>query len=194
MEIIQTLQVAQNAAAQTVFGAPRMAQVTLLLWRLHWLPVCFLVQFKVLVIMFKALYGTGPWVPERLSHPNGIGLPCTHAWQNGHGVGLLIKEFWLVRSRRKAISALAPIFWNIIPTLLLVFCRANWPDGGVSYWRWLMHREMILPPTCLYLSPSSAAIFLTLIFIILIFLMFYIVGFIYWKSPWSCLQERWAAY
>lgn len=35
-----------------VFRAPRMADITLLL---HGLPVCFQVQFKVLIMTFKAL-------------------------------------------------------------------------------------------------------------------------------------------
>lgn len=35
----------------------RTAHVTPLFWKLQWLPVCFLVQFKVLFLTFKALYG-----------------------------------------------------------------------------------------------------------------------------------------
>lgn len=53
----------ENAAMGTAMGTPRFAYVTPLLHKLHWLPgVCvfFQLQFKVLVIPFKALYNPEP--------------------------------------------------------------------------------------------------------------------------------------
>lgn len=46
-----------NTAGWAVLGAPRMVHITLLFRKLQWLPVCFGVQFKVLIITFKALPG-----------------------------------------------------------------------------------------------------------------------------------------
>lgn len=49
LKCIWKLQLVQSAAAWAVFGAPRMAHVTPLLHKLHWLLVCYGVQIKVLV-------------------------------------------------------------------------------------------------------------------------------------------------
>lgn len=55
LKTIQKLQQVWNAAAWAVLGASRMVHVTLLFHKLHWLPICFLVQVKVLVIIYNAL-------------------------------------------------------------------------------------------------------------------------------------------
>ena len=60
LKSIRKLQLVQNVAMRAILGAPRVAHVTPLLRELHWVPVCFWVQFKVLVITFKALHGMGP--------------------------------------------------------------------------------------------------------------------------------------
>ena len=79
LKSIQKLQLVQNAAAWVSLGAPRLEHKTLLLRELHWVPVCFRVQFKVLVITFKALHGMGPGclkdrlIPITLTHPTRSG-------------------------------------------------------------------------------------------------------------------------
>lgn len=50
----------QSAVARAVFGGPRMAHITSLLHKQHWLQVCFQVQFKVLVMTFEVLNGIDP--------------------------------------------------------------------------------------------------------------------------------------
>lgn len=57
---ISKLQLVQNAALRTVLVALRVVHVTPLFHKLHWLPVWFRVEFKVIDIIFKALNGTGP--------------------------------------------------------------------------------------------------------------------------------------
>lgn len=69
---IRKLQWLQNAAARVVLCRPRGACVLPLLQELRWLPVCLQVQFKVLVVTFKALHGLGPgYLKDPLSqgHP-----------------------------------------------------------------------------------------------------------------------------
>lgn len=82
LKSIQKLQLAQNAIAQTVLGGPRVAHLTFLLCELHWLPLCFWVQFKVLAIAYKILWHVSKLL-EDSSHPNGIdGAPLIPA--EGH--------------------------------------------------------------------------------------------------------------
>nr|GFC43941.1 hypothetical protein [Tanacetum cinerariifolium] len=67
LKTVRKLQLVQNAAARVVAGACRFDSVGPLLRRLHWLPVRFRAQFKVLVLTFKALNGSGPgYLRDRL--------------------------------------------------------------------------------------------------------------------------------
>lgn len=61
------LQLDQNVVVQAVIDAPWFTHVTPLLRELHWLPVFFWMQFRMLVIVFKALNGTGAdYLQDRL--------------------------------------------------------------------------------------------------------------------------------
>lgn len=59
LKSIWKLHLVQNAAAQTVTCVPHRTPATPLLHELHWLPVFFQVQFKLLVLTFKSLHGMG---------------------------------------------------------------------------------------------------------------------------------------
>lgn len=59
LKSIWKIQLVQNVAVQVVSGARYMAHVTPLLRKLHWLPLCFWVQFKVPDVTFKALRSLG---------------------------------------------------------------------------------------------------------------------------------------
>ena len=54
------MQRVQNAAARLVTSTPRYCHITPILYELHWLPVKFRINFKLLLITFKALYGMAP--------------------------------------------------------------------------------------------------------------------------------------
>ena len=58
--LIYKLQRVQNAAARLVFRAPRFCHITPLLVELHWLPVKFRIDFKIILITFKVLNGKVP--------------------------------------------------------------------------------------------------------------------------------------
>lgn len=49
----------QNEAVHIVLSTLQLAHVASLLCKLYWFPAVFWVQFKALVITFKALQGTG---------------------------------------------------------------------------------------------------------------------------------------
>lgn len=133
----------QNAAAQAVLEAPRRARVTPLL---HRLPVCFWVQFRMLINTFKALHGIGPGSLGNHLTPMGLAHPtCTN--KGGILPIWLVKEFWLAGSSRRVFSAGIPALWNILTSearlasSLLTFhkslkiwlCQMAWtPNEGAS--------------------------------------------------------------
>ena len=54
------LQRLQNAAARFISNFPRCSHITSVLCSLHWLPVKFRTDFKILLVTFKAIYGHAP--------------------------------------------------------------------------------------------------------------------------------------
>ena len=58
--LMQRLQAVQNAAARLITGARRRDHISPALQQLHWLPVRQRVQFKLAVLVFKALHGLAP--------------------------------------------------------------------------------------------------------------------------------------
>ena len=57
---IKKLQTIQNAAARALTRTKRNEHITPILRSLHWLPVIYRIDFKVALLVFKALNGIGP--------------------------------------------------------------------------------------------------------------------------------------
>ena len=54
------LQRIRNNAARLVCSTPRFNHITPVLFSLHWLPVAYRIEFKILVLTFKAIYQLVP--------------------------------------------------------------------------------------------------------------------------------------
>ena len=57
---IQQLQYIQNNAARLITKTRKYQNITPILKTLHWLPVAFRIQYKILLLCFKSLNGLGP--------------------------------------------------------------------------------------------------------------------------------------
>uniref|UniRef100_A0A3P9JXN4 Reverse transcriptase domain-containing protein n=1 Tax=Oryzias latipes TaxID=8090 RepID=A0A3P9JXN4_ORYLA len=57
---IKNLQLLQNSAARVLTKTRRRAHITPILKSLHWLPICFRIDFKILLLVFKCLNGLAP--------------------------------------------------------------------------------------------------------------------------------------
>ena len=57
---LNKLQRIQNSAARLVCSLPRFCHITPTLLSLHWLPVCFRTEFKLLILAVKAIHGLAP--------------------------------------------------------------------------------------------------------------------------------------
>ena len=65
---IRRLQIVQNAAARLLTGKRKFDHVTPVLASLHWLPVRYRIDFKILLLIFKALNGLSPLYLAELLH------------------------------------------------------------------------------------------------------------------------------
>ena len=57
---LHKLQRVQNAAARLICNVGRFDHITPSLYRLHWLPINYRIQFKILLFVYKALNGIAP--------------------------------------------------------------------------------------------------------------------------------------
>ena len=98
------LQRLQNAAARLISNVPRYTHITLVLCSLHWLPVKFRIDFKILLFTFKAIYGHAPGYlidliaikeQPRYNLRSDIGLilkKCPRSDRWGGGTALLFRD------------------------------------------------------------------------------------------------------
>ena len=57
---IAKLQRVQNAAARLLLGIGKFSHITPALYELHWLPVSLRIDYKILLLTFKCIYGLAP--------------------------------------------------------------------------------------------------------------------------------------
>ena len=57
---VSKLQCIQNSAARLLYSTPRFNHIASVLFSLHWLPVTYRIEFKILVLTFKAIYQLAP--------------------------------------------------------------------------------------------------------------------------------------
>ena len=108
---ISSLQLLQNSAARVLTKTRRRAHITPVLKSLHWLPVCFRIDFKVLLMVFKCLRGLGPsylselllpYVPSRTLRSSGTGL-------------LIVPKARTRTYGEAAFQHYGPRLWNSLP-------------------------------------------------------------------------------
>ena len=68
---IHKIQRVQNAAARVICNESKYCRITPLLYNLHWLPVTFRIEFKILLLIFKAIKGFAPgYITELINVKN----------------------------------------------------------------------------------------------------------------------------
>ena len=60
LRLMQKLQMVQNTAARLLTGVKKYHHISPTRAALHWLPIRFCIDFKMLMITYKALNGLGP--------------------------------------------------------------------------------------------------------------------------------------
>ncbi|KAK0133338.1 RNA-directed DNA polymerase from mobile element jockey [Merluccius polli] len=109
---IKQLQLIQNAAARVLTRTKRSEHITPVLKSLHWLPVSYRIDFKVLLLVYKSLNGLGPeymndilveYKPSRALRSTDSGQIVKPRVQTKHG---------------EAFSCYAAQNWNKLPAEL----------------------------------------------------------------------------
>ncbi|KAK9522346.1 hypothetical protein VZT92_018819 [Zoarces viviparus] len=107
---IRKLQLIQNAAARVLTKTRRVDHITPVLRSLHWLPVQQRIDFKILLLVYKALNGLGPKYISDLLLPYEPSRPLRSS-----GTGLLSVPRVRTKHGEAAFSFSAPHIWNKVP-------------------------------------------------------------------------------
>uniref|UniRef100_A0A3B3HB31 Reverse transcriptase domain-containing protein n=1 Tax=Oryzias latipes TaxID=8090 RepID=A0A3B3HB31_ORYLA len=108
---VYQLQLVQNAAARLITGTRMRDHITPVLASLHWLPVSFRIDFKILLIAFKALCGLAPKYIADLLTPY---VPGRNLRSLAKGL-LTIPQSRLKTRGDRAFAVRAPTLWNSLP-------------------------------------------------------------------------------
>lgn len=111
---IQKLQRVQNSTARLITGSKKFDHITPILKELHWLPVQFRIEFKVLLLSYKALYGGGPvYLRDLLKFHSPDGDRVLRSASDASS--LQIPRSRLLTYGDRSFCVFAPKLWNGLP-------------------------------------------------------------------------------
>ena len=115
---LSKLQRVMNASARLVYCAPKSCHITPLLRELHWLPVCYRIEYKIILLTFKVLHGMAP---DYLRHLISVLPPSRYNLRRNDDSAALL-TFPTIRTKKtladRSFSCAAPRLWNLLPTTI----------------------------------------------------------------------------
>jgi len=108
---LSRLQLVQNAAARLLTRTGRREHITPVLASLHWLPVNFRIQLKMLLFAYKALNGLAPPYLADLLKP----YTPTRSLSSADRLLLVVPKSRLEQRGDRAFAVAAPKVWNELP-------------------------------------------------------------------------------
>jgi len=112
--LIDRVQSVQNASARLITLSRKREHITPILLQLHWLPVIYRINFKILLLTFKALHGCAPDYIDSLIERY---IPSRKLRSSSH-VSLCVKSYNLKSCGYRSFSVAAPSLWNSLPDSL----------------------------------------------------------------------------
>lgn len=133
--VLHRLQSIQNSAARLLTRSNRHTHITPILCSLHWLPVIYRIQFKILTITYRALHGQAPAYLVDIIH---LHIPLRSLRSNNQNL-LSMPRTRLKTGGDRAFAAMAPRLWNALPT------RKKSPPPPKKNGRYHLHSPQIVP-------------------------------------------------
>ena len=116
MRSLNGLQLVQNAAARVLTRTRRRDHITPVLASLHWLPIKWRIDFKILLLTYKALHGCAPSYIVDLITPY---KPSRSLRSSDSGL-LTVPRICKNRTGGRTFCYQAPLLWNQLPPLVRV--------------------------------------------------------------------------
>ncbi|XP_029924039.1 uncharacterized protein LOC115371064 [Myripristis murdjan] len=108
---LHKLQLVQNSAARVITRTPSTHHITPILQQLHWLPITYRIQYKILLLTFKAIHNLAPPYLSDLLH---IATPARTV-RSSSSLHLSVPPARLATMGSRAFSRSAPQLWNSLP-------------------------------------------------------------------------------
>ena len=113
--LIQKLQLLQNAAARLIMKIRKHDHITPTLQDLHWLPVLQRIDYKTILIVFKALHDLAPgYIKDMLTVKHNT----RHSLRSNGSNVLVVPKSGSVRYGDRNLKNIAPKLWNELPSNL----------------------------------------------------------------------------
>ena len=110
--LVAKLQSILNTAARLVTKTRKYEHITPVMINLHWLPIQYKIQFKLLLLTYKSLHGLAPsYLSDKLSVRPNKGLRSDNQLLLNVPVSTLRLKFYGDR----AFSVAGPTLWNALP-------------------------------------------------------------------------------
>ena len=119
--MLAKLQLVQNNAARIIVRKRKSDHISLTLKELHWLPIEARVEFKILLLTFKALNGTAPLYLSNLVKIKENACVLL----SGSEQYLEVPPTRLTSIGDRAFAAIAPRLWNRIPITIRNSANVN---------------------------------------------------------------------
>ncbi|XP_062391362.1 uncharacterized protein LOC134079180 [Sardina pilchardus] len=108
---LRRLQLVQNSAARLLTCTKKREHITPVLASLHWLPIRYRIDFKLLLTVFKSLHGLAPTYLSDLLHHH---IP-SRALRSADQLLLEVPRTRLKTKGDRAFAVAAPSLWNCLP-------------------------------------------------------------------------------
>ena len=109
---LDRLQKFQNAVARVIFQIPKFDRITPALIDLHWLPLTFRIQFKLLLFVYKSLLNQSPrYIKDLLS----LNPATNYALRSSAKSLLFVPKANCSSLGDRAFAHAAPVSWNSLP-------------------------------------------------------------------------------
>ena len=109
--MVRRLQKIQNHAAKLIVQKKKSDHVTPILYNLHWLPISYRIQYKVLLLTFKCYIGDAPqYLTSRIAK-----YEPRRSLRSGDSMLLVEKTANMKSYGERAFSVCGPKLWNALP-------------------------------------------------------------------------------
>ena len=110
--LLHKLQVIQNSAARLLVKLPKHSNISPTLASLHWLPIAYRIEYKLLLMVFKALNGFAPAYIADMLQPK---VASSRSLRSDHQNLLVIPRSHSKTYGDRNFRYAAPFLWNGIP-------------------------------------------------------------------------------